>query len=716
MPIISILFSAIVTIVILHSYTDYSSVVIILPVLCCNYLLFRFCAYCKRKSRVFYLLALSVVVALILWLANYAIYDRTFFEWLYINFSNQDYTWYFIGFFVFCCFAFSSLVYYFTVVVYRSLFLFVVLLIPYSLNYTRLVDVPAIYTILAIGLYFALMVYYGKKELRSNVIDVKNKHLLAFTAAVCLVVSLSFLIELPESERQQMGDLPGLSGASGLLENNLYSGVSDASQNNDEVLFLVEADEQLYFIRQVFIRYGGELWELDPGNELNRGPLDWEEPAEAMNFDRLFALAIEADDAGQLYNPLEYREIMENLTNLERVKTATIIPQGNNSTAYILAPPRTFSLSGLPSGVRHVRNRLGEILIADRYRAILPYTVAYYSDIFRGNPDFQRLAHQGADDFDNLLRDLLMYAYRNHYEDADAYNENITNDMVMRFITERADAERIAEHIHDFQSVRIRNLAMGVTDGLDSDYEKAAAIERYFFEAGYKYDSDSAFAEANLNIEHFIFESQSGTCGHYATAMALMARSIGLNARYVEGFTSTEQNEEGLYVIRAKNSHAFVQVYIPLYGWVTFDPTVPSDEDDSSFFEFITTTSAEIFAALSLLILAWLAGYFAYTRIIKEMLFRRKAAKASGSEGVILIYSKILELARLKLDVNNISAASLVQVISARYQIDIESIASCFERAYFGAEAIQDEEKESAFELYKRLYASMHNSLLNRRA
>ena len=255
-------------------------------------------------------------------------------------------------------------------------------------------------------------------------------------------------------------------------------------------------------------------------------------------------------------------------------------------------------------------------------------------------------------------------------------------------------------------------MTMEITAGFDSDYEKAAAIERYFFESGYSYDAAGTHAEANLDILHFVFDSQSGTCGHYATAMTLMARSIGLNARYVEGFTSTEVNEDGRYVIRARNSHAFVQVHIPFYGWVTFDPTVPGGEDSSGggAFANILELSFMIFLGFSLLILIGLAGYLLYTRVIMEKLFRRKAAKISGRKGIILIYAKVLKLARKKLDMDNVSSAKLAKAITEKYGLDIAKITTYFERTFYGNEHLSIEEKNEALEIYKQLHSKMHTN------
>ena len=691
---LSILFSASVTLIILHSYTAYISAVLILPVFFCSYLVYRFCDHCySEKLRARYLLVLALLLVLMLWMLSARIYSVSFVEWLYIDLSYLDYFWYFFAFFVACCFIITSAVFYFTVIIYRSLFLFIVLLIPFGLNFTRLMDVPVLYTVPAIGLYFALMVILGKKELKGAVSQVNNSYAYAFTAAVCLVTSFSFFVDLPENAPSTT---EGDGALDGLLGRNYSSGVPDFSQENDEIMFLVEADEQLYFLRQVFINYDGTRWVHESASELNAETSDWEIMAEALNFDRLFELALKADDDGWLSQPLRSRENIERLTNVEQIKTATIIPQGNQAAVYVLAPPRTFSVPGLP----HAQNRLGEIFFADWARIVFPYSIDYYSDFFKANHDFRIAAQKSAPDVASLLSELTLFAM-NDSELRDTYL-----DSVISFASRLHDATVFEDSSQEFQSSRIRNLALDITEGLDSDFEKAAAIERSFWENGYSYDAEGAFIEVNQDIEHFIFESRSGTCGHFATAMTLMARSIGLNARYAEGFTSSEINSDGLYVIRARNSHAYVQVHIPLYGWVTFDPTVSRSDDGAGVFGMITELSFLVFVCFSILILLGLAGYLLYTRVIKETLFRHRAAKSSGRSGIILIYGKVLALARQRLNMDNVSSASLSRAVHEKYGLDIIKITTSFERTFFGNESITFQEKNEALEVYKQLWTS----------
>ncbi len=67
--------------------------------------------------------------------------------------------------------------------------------------------------------------------------------------------------------------------------------------------------------------------------------------------------------------------------------------------------------------------------------------------------------------------------------------------------------------------------------------------------------------------------------------MTVMLRSVGIPARYINGFLTGEYNNiGGDFVVRASDAHSWVEAYFPGFGWLTFDPTPPSDEKPPGFF------------------------------------------------------------------------------------------------------------------------------------
>lgn len=81
--------------------------------------------------------------------------------------------------------------------------------------------------------------------------------------------------------------------------------------------------------------------------------------------------------------------------------------------------------------------------------------------------------------------------------------------------------------------------------------------------------------------EWFLTDNKKGSCTHFASAAALLCRSMGIPARYCEGFVIKEEDvksfpeAEGYTTISVPDSraHAWVEVYIDGYGWLPFEAT-----------------------------------------------------------------------------------------------------------------------------------------------
>ena len=81
-------------------------------------------------------------------------------------------------------------------------------------------------------------------------------------------------------------------------------------------------------------------------------------------------------------------------------------------------------------------------------------------------------------------------------------------------------------------------------------------------------------------VEDFLFNKKRGHCEHFAAAMVVLLRSLGIPSRMVTGFKGGEWNEYGdFYIIRQRDAHAWVEVRLPVTTpfWVSFDPTPPDE-------------------------------------------------------------------------------------------------------------------------------------------
>ena len=74
-------------------------------------------------------------------------------------------------------------------------------------------------------------------------------------------------------------------------------------------------------------------------------------------------------------------------------------------------------------------------------------------------------------------------------------------------------------------------------------------------------------------VDQFLFDTKTGYCDNFSSAMVVLLRSIGIPARWVKGYNSgtvigKSENDTLIYEIRNNNAHSWVEVYFPGFGWV----------------------------------------------------------------------------------------------------------------------------------------------------
>jgi transglutaminase-like putative cysteine protease len=121
---------------------------------------------------------------------------------------------------------------------------------------------------------------------------------------------------------------------------------------------------------------------------------------------------------------------------------------------------------------------------------------------------------------------------------------------------------------------RVRDLAEEITSPHENSYDKSLAIRDYLrSNIQYREDVEAPPGERD-SIDYLLFDSRAGYCNYYASAMVVMARSIGVPARLAVGYVGGELDaDRGWYAVRQRNTHAWVEVYFPMYGWIEFEPT-----------------------------------------------------------------------------------------------------------------------------------------------
>jgi transglutaminase-like putative cysteine protease len=130
---------------------------------------------------------------------------------------------------------------------------------------------------------------------------------------------------------------------------------------------------------------------------------------------------------------------------------------------------------------------------------------------------------------------------------------------------------------------RIAALAKEITKGARTPFDDVFRIENYL-RSRFTYTLNLTGRPGKDPLAHFLFETRAGHCEYFASAMAIMLRTLGIPSREVNGFLPGEYNDlGGDYIVRASDAHSWVEVYFPGLGWQVFDPT-PAGSDSSNRF------------------------------------------------------------------------------------------------------------------------------------
>ncbi len=162
-------------------------------------------------------------------------------------------------------------------------------------------------------------------------------------------------------------------------------------------------------------------------------------------------------------------------------------------------------------------------------------------------------------------------------------------DMLEQFIRLPDDVRKWAEPLAD-----------GITNGIASPYHKALAIAEYVKNSA-TYDTQTPrMSGRNKDFARwFLEDSTTGYCVHYASAAAVLLQASGIPARYVTGYTA-EVTAGETTVVTADKAHAWVEYYLPGFGWTILEATpaaeaqIPTETQETTRPDEETQTSTEV--------------------------------------------------------------------------------------------------------------------------
>ncbi|MGI5505537.1 transglutaminase TgpA family protein [Lentzea sp. CA-135723] len=141
-------------------------------------------------------------------------------------------------------------------------------------------------------------------------------------------------------------------------------------------------------------------------------------------------------------------------------------------------------------------------------------------------------------------------------------------------------ANAVDREYYSFNGVEqeVQDLAKKIVEGATNDFDKAAKLTDFFHGPEFKYDLKTQGDVNRDALTDFVTKSKVGYCEQYASAMAVMARVVGLPSRVAIGFTAGVLSPDQSYrTISTEDAHAWVEIFFPNNGWMTFDPTPVDD-------------------------------------------------------------------------------------------------------------------------------------------
>ncbi|BAJ75563.1 transglutaminase-like enzyme, putative cysteine protease [Microbacterium testaceum StLB037] len=129
----------------------------------------------------------------------------------------------------------------------------------------------------------------------------------------------------------------------------------------------------------------------------------------------------------------------------------------------------------------------------------------------------------------------------------------------------------------------IGDTAREVTAGASSPYDALIDLQTWFRSSAFRYSLDApveaGFDGAGLDAVADFLQARTGYCVHYASAFAVMARTLDMPSRIVVGYLPGTMSSSGVgqerstFTVTSSQLHAWPEVYFQGIGWVPFEPT-----------------------------------------------------------------------------------------------------------------------------------------------
>lgn len=725
-----LLLSTVTCIWMLQVYFNLSVWVICVPVVCIQYLSLIFFEVIKDRgyrTTIYYGVYVTVVGAIIFSLNSFSTYVQTYMEWLVVmEFSLIKDISYLISSVILIATIGVSIMYYFTIVRFRPMFLILIGCMPAAVCIrvgTQIVGLEFIlFMICFLGIYMVESIYHIEDGEEVKVIHSDRKYGLAISIyigvtvlAFTIVPRPNFNITNPLAEILKNTMPEKFSNYNTSTLPSSISATSIPEELGEEILFEITGEPPKYLKTRGWDGYKDNRWYIaKEGFDLGyKIPLQEKKRDLYNKTYKIFEIIEELYKAELLIEYPEIEELLQHPKSEIIVRTISVTPQDYPSRMYLN-----------PSGMLEVVgeenvyvDESGTAFSEDSSKptATDPYTIVYEENNIRGGSrESNLISSLTIEGYEKLIQTLLEL---NREGELESFTQNL---RLLRGCEQ--EIELALEYFVELPpsiTAKTYELAEEITKGYTSIYDKAKAIENYFYTNEFTYDLQAPSTPRGKDaVEYFLFETKKGACVQFASSMTILCRAAGIPAILTEGYVCEEYDTNvRKYIIRQKHAHAFPQVYIPGYGWMIFEPTVGTSEEatpNQILIDYLTEVKASIETqsvlqklgmAIKLgLMIVGIIVVILVIRVTYEKIWRLRVIFRKSNTAIIEIYERLLKKLKKKgYQVEDYETPLTISRSLLEEEIDLRWLSDLYNHTHYGGHIPTKEEVKQALKTYKEI-------------
>lgn len=642
-------------------------------------------------------------------------YPIGFYLWFFTPQTAMDYNkWYSFAIFQLFVMFMASVIYYFTKIRYRLFMNFLVFIIPFVIYGKEAEKMPVPFIIL-LAAGFIVLIFYCRQLSNDEYTVVVNRREIVSAAGVFTVIFAVAASVIPKPEiKEDRSRIEKLISAERFTDKlveklagfrDTSSGGQFRSINTDTVLYLASAEEPLRLKTATFSDYSYQSDSWSAGKDdfaykekYSDTPIEISRTGELTEA-LLLAGKLDSEFA-EKYSLSEFDSLELYVPQKKRMTISSVFQ--DNKAAPV--PQLAEKLLQTTYDDEIITAKTGLILSGDnRFRRNERFVFEYSPDQYFAAGENKRFIDSfSGNEYYSLLIDAKNVLKKKYYDAKD----DETFKSAFKLLENEIESYRdYTSKLLDYDNKkRIAELAEQITEGLTSDYDKAKAIEIYFYSNDYIYDLDYLKSNGE-NVENFLFNTKRGVCYEYATAMVLLARSVGIPARYCEGYNMSDavndSDSDFNYRITTMNSHGFPELYIKGFGWLSFEPTISDSVQEQKTAASSLLARAGIMiliAAVLLLAAVILYPWFAHRLFL--FLSRNRSPGKTASEAMY----RICRLYKIGAENTSDEVKKKVQSSAGA---DISALSELFDKSVYGEIVLTEKDKEKILEDYTNAYIAL---------